>query len=156
MNSKAYHIATTGRPGPVLVDIPDNLQRVDINPDELISFTPPESENNELIKETIQESIIKCKDYIKNSKRPIFVLGWGIHLSNARSDIMNLLNKLNIPFVPTWAIADILPSEHPLYVGTFGTHGTRAANFAIQNSDLVISIGSRLDTKTLQPQNTFA
>jgi len=149
---KACHLARTGRPGPVLVDIPDNLQREEIEPDNLEGFSPePISEPN--LVNIVQE----CLDLIKKSGRPVLVLGWGIRLSGADKEALELINALQIPVVPTWGMVDFLPADHKNYVGTFGTHGSRYGNFAIQNADLIIAIGTRLDThETGSPLSTFA
>ena len=149
---KACYLARSGRPGPVVIDIPDNVQRVEINPRALRSFTPPK------IKKTVgSDKLKKCLAFIKQAKRPVLILGWGVHLSSAERSVIELVNKLGFPVSPTWAAADILSGDHPLMIGTFGTHGTRYANFAVQNADLILSIGSRLDTKaTGSPISTFA
>ena len=93
---------------------------------------------------------------LTKAKRPVLALGWGVHLAGARDEARALLDRLNMPCVTTWGAADIVVG-HPLYVGTWGTHGVRAANFAVQNADLVIAIGTRLDTKaTGSPASSFA
>ncbi len=151
---KSCHLAKTGRPGPVLIDVPDNIQREDIVPDQLDAYKPRAFAVDQ---ENLSGEVDRCIYWLKNAKRPVIILGWGINLAKARQQARKLIDSLGIPFVPTWAVADILPSDHPLYVGTFGTHGTRYANFAIQNADLILSIGSRLDTKaTGSPITTFA
>lgn len=151
---KACYLAMSGRPGPVYVDIPDNIQREDIEPDELDRYSPELQPNTSPV---LMNEIATCVDLIKNAQRPILILGWGIRLAKAEKEILKFVEKSGYPVVPTWAVADILPSDHPQYVGTFGTHGTRYANFAVQNADLILSIGSRLDTKaTGSPINTFA
>ena len=91
-----------------------------------------------------------------NSKRPILIAGWGVHLSDTESELLKFAESFNIPIALTWGAADLIPFDHDLYVGTFGTHGNRHANFAVQNADLIISLGSRLDTKsTGSPVNTL-
>jgi acetolactate synthase I/II/III large subunit len=151
---KACYLARSGRPGPVYIDVPDNIQRENIEPDKLDRYIP------ELQPDTISvltNEIATCVDLIKNAQRPILILGWGIRLAKAEKEILGFVERTGFPVVPTWAVADILPSDHPQYVGTFGTHGTRYANFAVQNADLILSIGSRLDTKaTGSPITTFA
>ena len=160
---KACHIATCGRPGPVVIDVPDNIQREDIDPDTLKSFDPSTdcecqvSTRWPTTDAVMQNDIDRCKELILKAERPVIVLGWGIRLAKAEMELEIFLNKLGFPIAPTWAIADYLPADSPLLIGTFGTHGTRHANFAIQNADLVLSIGSRLDTKaTGSPITTFA
>jgi len=149
---KAWHLATSGRPGPVLIDLPDNLQREEIEPDDLEAYEP---EMPSLGDWDIQlDALIAL---IQQAHRPVLILGWGVRLSKAEREVYKLIDKLKFPVVPTWAVADILPSDDPLYVGTFGTHGTRYANLTVQNADLILSIGSRLDTKaTGSPITTFA
>jgi acetolactate synthase-1/2/3 large subunit len=149
---KAYHLAHAGRPGPVLIDIPDNLQRAEVTPAELVGYKPerepPHIDGSDLL---------AVKDMLEQSRRPVLIIGWGVHLAAAEAALRAFVHRHHIPFAPTWAAADVLPSTHEDYIGTFGTHGTRYANFAVQNADLIISIGSKLDTKaTGSPPSTFA
>ena len=150
---KAYFLANYARKGPVLIDIPDNIQRTLVNPDSLRRFTPPPPANNS--SDPCQsDSFIDC---LVSAKRPIVVAGSGIHLSGCEKRFVELIEKLNVPVALTWAAADILTDTSSLRVGTFGTHGSRYANFAVQNADFILSIGSRLDTKaTGTPASTFA
>lgn len=151
---KATFLAKSGRPGPVLVDIPDNLQREQINPDELESFIPDPGNNTT---SELNEQVHRCIELLEKAKRPVVIPGWGIQLAKAQEEAKEFLDKLGFPILPTWATMDMLPSNHPLVVGSFGLHGTRYGNFAVQNADLVLSIGSRLDTHlTGTPINTFA
>lgn len=151
---KAAYIARSGRPGPVLVDIPDDLQRGQINPDELESFVPP-PESKELSK--LNEQVGRCLQLLERAKRPVVILGWGIRLAKAREEAREFVDKLGLPVLPTWAAMDMLPFEHPLGAGSFGLHGSRCGNFTVQNSDLILSIGSTLDThNTGSPLTTFA
>lgn len=93
----------------------------------------------------------------ENSKRPLLLYGAGIHLSGAEYEAIALAHKLGVPVVCTWGACDLFHFDDPLYVGTFGTHGTRAPNWAIQNADVILSVGSRLDTKaTGAPVSGFA
>jgi acetolactate synthase-1/2/3 large subunit len=152
---KAIFIAKSVRPGPVLIDIPDDIQRTDIEPEELEGYSY-EAESSTLSPQKIElvEDII---NQLKLSKRPVIVAGWGLHLAKCEVLFLELVNKLGVPVVLTWGASDILPDSHSLKVGTFGTHGNRYANFTIQNSDFVLVLGSRLDTKsTGTPVNTFA
>lgn len=92
---------------------------------------------------------------LHNAKRPILIYGAGIQ--SCRQEAIRFAEATGIPVCLTWGAADLLPHDHPLRVGTFGTHGNRYANFAIQNSDFVLSVGSRLDTKaTGSPVSSFA
>jgi acetolactate synthase I/II/III large subunit len=151
---KAVAIARAGRPGPVLVDIPDDLQRMDIDPARLLEYPEAETEGPPQAAPGVLE---ECLEVLRGAKRPVVVLGWGVHLAHAEDDTRSLVRLLNAPVAMTWAALDLLPGDDPLAVGGFGTHGVRYANFAVQNADAVLSIGSRLDTKaTGTPPSTFA
>ena len=151
---KAVAIAKAGRPGPVLVDIPDDLQRMEIDPAKLIEYRPEDAAPKASLGEDI---FAKCLDAIAEAKRPVIVYGWGVHLAKAEEEAREFARLLNIPVAFTWAALDLFPYSDPLAVGGFGTHGVRFANFAVQNADLILSIGSRLDTKaTGSPATTFA
>jgi len=155
---KAIHIARTNRPGPVLVDIPDNLQRSQIDLSSLKGYTPQTLEfANPRKFSCFSEVLSQVSKLILEASRPVLVGGWGIHLSNTEASFVKFAEALNIPVALTWGAADLLPESHPLYIGTFGTHGMRHANFAVQNADLVLSFGSRLDTKsTGSPVSSFS
>jgi len=151
---KACYLAKSGRPGPVVLDIPDNLQREDIDPNQLRAFTLV---NEEKSFSNLDDVVEKCIHYINDAQRPVLIVGWGIHLSSAADSARVLIELLGIPVLPTWAMGDLLPADHHLVVGAFGTHGTRYGNFAVQNADLVISIGARIDTRAAgSPRTTFA
>jgi acetolactate synthase-1/2/3 large subunit len=151
---KACFLAKEGRPGPVLIDIPDDIQRAMINPTSLPSYSQPAKNTVDCVQD---EDIDRLIELIEKAKRPVLIIGWGIHLSRSEEIARTLIDEIGFPVAPTWGAADILPSTHPLNVGTFGTHGTRHGNFAVQNADLILSIGSRLDTKaTGSPPSTFA
>ena len=138
---KACHIARSGRPGPVLVDIPDNVQRMVVRRDQLEGYTPPPPQSV-----GSEQLFARALELIATTKRPVLVLGWGVRLAGAVAEALSLADQLGFPILPTWGAKDMLPAEHPLLAGTFGTHGTRHANYAIQNADLILSIGSSLDT----------
>ena len=138
---KMLYYAKEGRPGPVLMDIPDDLQRAYINPKKLKNFTPPKI----LKKKVLFEK--KFLNLIKNSKKPLIVVGHGVNLSNTRKELYKFISKTGIPFSPSWATVDLFASEDELNAGTFGVAATRYGNFAIQNADLLISLGCRLNTQ---------
>jgi len=154
---KCIDIATSGRKGPTLIDIPDDIQRMEIEiPDQFFAL-PYGNLNTKDLPEISDSEWNLLQDFVKNATRPVVVLGWGVHLAGKEDAIREFLDKLQWPVVLTWAAADILDSTVPYRVGTFGTHGTRPANFTVQNADLVLSIGSRLDTKsTGSPAKSFA
>lgn len=139
---KALYLAQSGRPGPVWIDIPINIQMAMIEEQNLDSFTEPKnsiSENNNL-KEKVKETI-KC---LNESERPIILLGNGVRLGNAEKEFLDLAEKLNIPIVTSRNANDLIWEDHELYVGRVGSFGQRHANFSIQNSDLLLSVGSRM------------
>ena len=141
---KAFHISQTGRPGPVLIDIPMDLQRKKIIPDKLKSFY--------LKKKPIkkQKLIKQIKDIIENfkkAKRPVILIGGGIRISKTNKKLLTFLKKFNIPLVTTWSGIDSITNDAKNYIGSIGVYGSRSANFVIQNSDFVLSLGSRLDTR---------
>lgn len=141
---KACYFARTGRPGPVLVDIPDNLQREQIDPEELEPFVPPAPQS--AAGGGLDKQVERCLELLQEAERPVMVLGWGIRLAKGEKEARDLVERLGVPVVPTWAMVDLLPSDHPLFVGAFGTHGTRYGNFTVQNADLLLAVGTRLDT----------
>jgi acetolactate synthase-1/2/3 large subunit len=151
---KAVYIAKSGRPGPVLVDIPDDLQREEIDPDSLRKYSP----ETEMIADiAIDSKINECIQMINQAKRPVIVLGWGIRLSKAEKEALKFIEVLDFPVLLSFAMRDFLPSDFPQLVGSFGSHGTRYGNFTVQNSDLVIVVGSRLDSrKSGSPPKDFA
>jgi len=153
---KAVHIALSGRPGPVLIDLPDNLQREHIDPAVLKPFGPVKP-NPRDGKQVTADTIEKCLAFLEEAERPVFIFGWGVRLAGAAEDARVLAERLGVPVLPSWGMRDLLPEGHPLLIGSFGTHGTYYGNFAVQNADLLISIGCRLDThETGSPLSTFA
>ncbi|MCX6746799.1 MAG: thiamine pyrophosphate-binding protein [Candidatus Pacearchaeota archaeon] len=151
---KAAHIAKSGRPGPVLVDIPDDIQRADINPDRLPSYIP---EKISVDYAKIKEQAMQCVELINNSERPIIVLGAGVKLSGCEEEAMKFVRNLKIPVALTWATRDLFLEDNELNAGGFGITSQRYGNFAIQNSDLVLALGTRMDTHhTGTPLNMFA
>lgn len=151
---KACYLAQSGRPGPVVIDIPMNFQKAKINPKKLRGFKQlNEKKNNEYLKKQIE----KIKKFITKSKRPVILIGGGIKISKSEKILDKLLKKLSLPVVTTWSGVDLIDYENRYYVGNVGVYGSRSANFAVQNSDLLICLGSRLDTRiTGGVPSTFA
>ena len=141
---KAYYISQSGRPGPVLIDIPMDLQRKIINPKKLKSFQPNKFK---IKKQKLLKNIIKIINLLKKSNRPVIILGGGIRISGSMKYLSVFLKKFNIPIVTTWSGVDSISHDKKNYIGNIGVYGSRAANFVIQNSDFVLSLGSRLDTR---------
>lgn len=139
---KALYLAKNDRPGPVWIDIPLNIQSMMIDPDSLISFDHAEEFPQECggdIKE-----IKAVVDLLNKSSRPIILAGHGIRLSNIQETFLRFVEKYNIPVVTTKNAFDLIHDDHELLAGRIGINGQRAGNFAVQNSDLVIALGSRL------------
>lgn len=143
---KALYLAQTGRPGPCWLDIPLNVQAAVIETDELRAFDPAECAE-EMPKEPGEDTIEEIIRRVRAAKRPVINAGNGIRLSGGYSEFCRLVEKLNIPVVTGWNSIDLIADENPLYVGRAGIMGDRAGNFAIQNSDLVLSLGSRLSIR---------
>ena len=141
---KAYYIAQTGRPGPVLIDIPMDLQRKIINLKKLKSFKPKTVKIN---KPNLLNKINEIIKHLKKSRRPVIILGGGIRISKTIKNLNLFLKKFNIPVVTTWSGVDSITHDSKNYIGNIGVYGSRAANFVVQNSDFVLSLGSRLDTR---------
>jgi acetolactate synthase-1/2/3 large subunit len=131
-----------GRQGPSLLDIPTNIQNSIIN-DNLIKFTL----YPKVIDIDLDNKLQTLNNKLKSSKRPLLLIGHGVRLSDSIDEINYLINKLKIPFVVSWGGFDIISHDHPQFIGDIGVYGSRGGNFAIQNCDLLISIGSRLDTR---------
>lgn len=143
---KALYLAQTGRPGPCWLDIPLNVQGAVIETDELRAFDPGECAD-ERPDEPSRQTIQMILDKIRAAKRPVINAGNGIRISGGYEEFSRLVEALNIPVVTGWNSIDLMPDDHPLYVGRGGIMGDRAGNFAIQNSDLVLSLGSRLSIR---------
>ena len=143
---KAIYLALTGRPGPCWLDIPIDVQSSLINPDELRGYDPEEDDQN-FDEAEIIENIKDLINRIQNADRPVIYAGHGIHLSRTYKEFYKFIDLLKIPVVTAWNSNDLLPDEHPLYAGRPGTIGNRAGNFTVQNSDLLIVLGSRLNIR---------
>jgi acetolactate synthase-1/2/3 large subunit len=142
---KAVYLAFHGRPGPVWIDIPLDVQASPIEqPSALRGFDPAELE--ELSSDTFLESEVRnLLQKLNGAERPLLFAGNGIRLAHAEKEFEQLRALLGIPTVATWCAADLVPSSDPLYVGRPGSVAARGANFALQNSDFLLAIGVRLD-----------
>lgn len=142
----AYHQAVSGRPGPVWLDIPLDIQDSQVDESQLPSYQP---EVDEKLSQGTQltNDVKNALEMIKNAKRPLLLCGNGIHLSKSEELLKKLIAKLNIPVVLPDAAKDLIAEDHPLYMGIFGTAGQRRANFAVQNSDCILSLGAGLCIK---------
>lgn len=138
---RACYEAMTGRPGPAWLSIPLDVQGAMIDENELIKFAPKVDDAPD-----IEDAIRKTAALLKQSKKPLFLAGNGIKLSGAAEDFYRLAERLQIPVETTWKTIDMIGEEDPLYLGHPGAMGDRGANLILQSADLLLSIGSRLDT----------
>ncbi len=139
---KAVYLAKTGRPGPVWIDIPLDIQAAEIDPKSLKSFDPKELNEKPV---AIDQEVQKALEMLKVAKRPVVLAGNGVRLSGALNSFLELVETLQIPVMTTWKALDFLPETHPLYIGRPGAVGQRGANFAQQTADLILLLGARLD-----------
>ena len=139
---KAYHIMTTGRPGPVLIDVPMDIQKTNVDEKKLRKFEPPQNES--AIVQNNKKLIDRCIKMLKEAQRPSLLIGGGVWLAKANDEMMQLIEKLKIPFFVTWNMIDFCENNHPLYGGRVGTFGGDGRNFGIQNSDFLLAVGSRI------------
>jgi acetolactate synthase-1/2/3 large subunit len=141
---KAAYLALAGRPGPVWIDIPLDVQAYPIDADRLSGFDRPEPaapQQGGGVDQWVSETILA----LNRSARPLLLAGNGIRLSHAQKEFRELLDVLNIPLETTWLAIDLIGDDHPLFVGRPGSVAPRGANFAVQNCDFLLTIGARLD-----------
>ncbi len=150
---EAFYIASTGRPGPVLVDIP-----VDVGTS-TTEFVYPEKVELRGYKPNYEghpRQIRKVAEAIRESKRPLIYAGGGIIISGAHRELLELAEKANIPVTTTLMGLGGFPHDHPLFLGMPGMHGTRSANMAFQECDLIIAVGARFDDRVTGKLDAFA
>jgi len=139
---KAHHLMMTGRKGPVWIDIPLDVQATEIDPQQLPGYVADASLQSALPDVAALQSLAAR---LQTAQRPVLLVGNGIHCAGAQTSMRALVEQLGIPTMTTWIAADLLEYEHPLYFGRCGTVASRGANFTVQNADLVIAIGCRMD-----------
>jgi acetolactate synthase-1/2/3 large subunit len=150
---EAFYIAQTGRPGPVLIDVPKDTQT------ELIDFEYPAEMKMRGYKPTYtgnEQQVKKAASLMLKSEKPIFYVGGGIIISNATEELRALAECIMAPVTTTLMGMGAFPSAHPLSVGMLGMHGTRYANYAVQESDLIIAVGVRFDDRVTGKISAFA
>lgn len=140
---KAVYLAQKGRPGPVWLDIPLDMQGALIDEASLPAFDPV-AEGFQDGMPVSEDSLALIAELIESAGRPVIVAGHGVRIAGAVEDFVSLVEQLNIPVVTPRLGIDIMDSNHPLYIGRPGIKGDRAANFAVQNADLLLCIGTRL------------
>lgn len=150
---KAFHIARTGKPGVVVVDLPKDIQRAygsDDYPKDVVirGYKPNQSVHMGQIK--------KAVEILNKSKKPLFLIGGGVNISNAQKEMLKLAEITGIPVVTTIMGKGAIPTNHNLYVGNIGIHGSYAANTAISNCDVLFSIGTRFNDRITGKTEEFA
>ncbi len=150
---EAYHIATTGRPGPVLIDVPKDVGQepctVPLDPEMNLPGYAPQKKG--YTAETIQQ----IADALEKSERPLIIAGHGAVLSHAEKELLELAEKMQIPVTSTLLGKGVFPDSHPLSLEGLGMHGTAYANKAVTECDLMLSVGSRLDDRILGVPSMF-
>jgi acetolactate synthase-1/2/3 large subunit len=146
---RAFNLATEGRPGPVLIDIPMDVQRaqIEVSPKDPENLNPPAVLHSNLFAELIEA--------IRNAKRPIILAGRGVKSAFATELFLQLIEKINVPVVTTLLAVDAIPFDHPLRVGFIGSYGNRWANIAFGESDFLLVLGSRLDIRQTGADTKF-
>ena len=139
---KALHLATTGRRGPVWLDFPLDVQGANIEPGQLTGFTPepaaPRTGN-------LSGEVTRAITLLNQAKRPVLLAGHGVRMAGAVREFQQLVEQWQIPVLTTWLAMDLIDAEHPLFFGRPGGMAPRGANFTVQNADLLLVVGSRLD-----------
>lgn len=137
-------IAHNGRPGPVWLDLPADIQNAQVDPETMMGFNTPSQEKSPADKKVFAIKVREVVELLKAAKRPLIHIGQGIRIADAEEELFAFAEGCGIPIVTARNGADIIPDNHPLYVGRPGTFAQRGANFAVQTCDLYIAIGTRL------------
>ncbi len=151
---KAFHIARTGRPGPVLVDVPKDVQNAKTEfiysdtPIRLAGYQPPSYASEEQIEHAL--------NLIRSSKRPLILAGHGVNMSNAEHELLQFAERAQIPVALTLLGKGAMPESHPLVLGMMGMHGAAAVNHAIQQADLLLAFGMRFDDRVTGNLKTYS
>lgn len=140
---KAMYLAQEGRPGPVVLDIPYNVARAEVTPEDLPGFIPPRADAYDLI------DVDRIVSLLRKAQKPLLLLGGGTRSAEARRQLMDLSARAAIPAVASLCGLDTLPHDHPCFVGYIGHYGNRYANFALANCDCLFVLGSRLDERQI-------
>jgi acetolactate synthase-1/2/3 large subunit len=139
--AKAFSIATSGRMGPVLIDVPMDIQQMDVGDEVLIPGVPASDT------EAVAHVATALTDTLRSALRPVVLWGAGIGLADVHRETAEWLRRSGIPFVSSWAGLTLFDHEHPGFHGQIGVYGNRGANFILQNADTVVVLGSRLDNR---------
>lgn len=141
---KAYKISINGRPGPVILDIPFNIQKQNINLKKI-----KKTNQRKIINKNEIKKIKILNSYLLNARKPFFIVGGGIKRSNCEKKILKLIQKLKIPFATTWTSHDLAPYNYKYNMGSIGKNGSRSANYVAKEADLIITFGQRFAVKNI-------
>jgi acetolactate synthase-1/2/3 large subunit len=141
---KAHHLATTGRPGPVWLDLPLDVQGAEIETDGLEAFVPAEAELGADAGD-VTERVRRTLEILRGAERPALLVGNGVRCAHGEAAMLRAVELLGVPVLLTWHSIDLLPASHPFYAGRPGLVAPRGANFTLQNADALLVIGARLD-----------
>jgi acetolactate synthase-1/2/3 large subunit len=144
---RALHLATTGRPGPVWLDVPMNVQGALVDPEKLAAYDPEEDRLR--FSTDLDTACRTLAQRLAAAKHPVVLAGSGVRLSGGHDEFIALVDRLGIPVTTAWNAHDLLWDDHPLYAGRPGTVGDRAGNFAVQNSDFLLVLGCRLNIRQI-------
>jgi acetolactate synthase-1/2/3 large subunit len=136
---KAFYLSESGRPGPVWLDIPTDVQAAPIEPERMVAYRPETAPQPDL-----SRPIDQVLEWLAQAKRPVILIGHGVRLAGAAELVPALLQQLPVPFLTAWNGADLISTRHPQHYGHAGNYGQRCANFIVQNCDLLLTIGTRL------------
>lgn len=144
---RALHLAVAGRPGPVWLDIPMNVQGAYIDPDTLIGY---DSKEDKIIYETkLDEVCDEILHRLERAERPVILAGSGVWLSGRHQQFIQLIEKLKVPVTTAWNSNDLVSNDNPYYAGRPGTVGDRSGNFTVQNADFLLVLGCRLNIRMI-------
>ncbi len=146
---RALHLALQGRPGPVWLDIPINVQGAEVNPQALAAYDPTEDANRVPAPGHAREGAARVLAALRTAQRPVILGGSGIWTAGVEELFRRLADRLEVPFVTAFNAHDLLPSGHPRLVGRQGTIGDRAGNFAVQSADFLLILGSRMNIRQI-------
>lgn len=146
---RAFHAATTGRPGPVWLDLPLDVQAAPVDPDSLEGYQPSDTATPDLLSpQAVGEAAQTIVAMLRSASRPLVYLGAGVRLAGAEAQVRTFVERLQAPVICTWPARGIVGDDHHLFVGAPGALAPRGANFALQNADLLLCLGTRLDLAT--------
>ncbi|MFI5181359.1 MAG: thiamine pyrophosphate-binding protein [Thermoanaerobaculia bacterium] len=145
---KAFFLALDGRPGPVWIDVPIDVQATLVDPSSLVRFDP----DREGLRRPVRDLSTPVKSALERlaaARRPVILPGSGVRIAGAYADFLAVIERLGVPVATAFNAHDLLPNDHPLYVGRPGTVGDRPGNFAVQNSDFLLVLGCRLNIRQI-------